>query len=286
MDSFYNFLPILGIMCVAGISAGFLAGLLGVGGGIIFVPVLHIIFTSFFKMNAGDSISLATATSLLCMIPTTLSSCLAHFKKQNVDTALVKRWIVFLIIGIICGRLLSGLYGGLWLSVLFGCILLLAAANMILFANKKALFDSLPSLKIQRIIAFFIGSISVMLGIGGGTLTVPTLTLFNFDPKKAIGSAACIGFLISIPGAVVTIITDLMLYCFDDNFTKAHNAPPLTLGHVCFLAVIAIIPFSMAVAPLGVKVNKLLNPITIKRLFALLLIFTGTKMLLGGLQIF
>lgn len=279
MDSLLSFLPIIGILSVSGIIAGFLAGLLGVGGGIIFVPVLTFVFGTIMHLEPSVAIMMATATSLVTMIPTTMSSCISHYKKGNLDTNLLKRWFIFLMTGVILGRVFAGLFGGLWLTILFGFIMLCAATNMMFFAKAKGIFNNLPSMPGQAIMAFLISSISVMLGIGGGTLTVPTLSLFNVDTKKAVGTASTVGMLVAVPGAITTIITDL-----SSGYTVT-NAPILTVGHTNFLAALCIIPFSILMAPVGVKVNKMCQPHVIKRLFAILLVFTGLKMLMTGFGI-
>ena len=279
MDSLLSFLPIIGILSVSGIVAGFLAGLLGVGGGIIFVPVLTFVFGTIMHLDPSVAIMMATATSLVTMIPTTMSSCISHYKKGNLDTNLLKRWFIFLMTGVILGRVFAGLFGGLWLTILFGFIMLCAATNMMFFAKAKGIFNNLPSMPGQAIMAFLISSISVMLGIGGGTLTVPTLSLFNVDTKKAVGTASTVGMLVAVPGAITTIITDL-----SSGYTVT-NAPILTVGHTNFLAALCIIPFSILMAPVGVKVNKMCHPHVIKRLFAILLVFTGLKMLMTGFGI-
>lgn len=279
MDSLLSFLPIVGILSVSGIVAGFLAGLLGVGGGIIFVPVLTFVFGTIMHLDPSVAIMMATATSLVTMIPTTMSSCFSHYRKGNLDTNLLKRWFIFLMAGVILGRVFAGLFGGLWLTILFGFIMLCAATNMMFFAKAKGIFNNLPSMPGQAMMAFLISSISVMLGIGGGTLTVPTLSLFNVDTKKAVGTASTIGMLVAVPGAITTIITDL------SSGNTVANAPIMTVGHTNFLAALCIIPFSILMAPFGVKVNKMCQPHVIKRLFAILLIFTGLKMLMTGFGI-
>ena len=179
-------LGIIAALAVAGCVAGFLAGLLGVGGGIIFVPVL------FFLLK--------------CMIPTTLSSCISHYRRGNMDLQLLKRWLPILILGVISGTVVSAFYGGLWLSVLFGIIIITTSLNMLFRAKAPPLRDSLPGTAGQSAMAMFVSFFSVMLGIGGGTLTVPLLTSCNFPARRAIGTASAIGLIICLPGAVSTLI--------------------------------------------------------------------------------
>lgn len=264
------------ILAFAGIAAGFLAGLLGVGGGIIFVPVLYFVFWKVLNIPPENAIVLSTGSSLATMIPTSLSSCMSHFKRGNVDIILLKKWLVFLLLGVGSGIYLSSRFGGLWLTILFGTVLMLAAINMLFFAKAKAIFNNLPRMPYQAIMPFMISCVSVMLGIGGGTLTVPTLSFFNYDTRKAVGTASTIGLIICLPGALTTLISDL------STNTAITGAPPLTVGHICFLAVFLIIPFSILMAPLGVKVNKEIPPHIIKRIFACLMIVTSIKMLMSG----
>jgi uncharacterized membrane protein YfcA len=267
------------ILAISGCFAGLLAGLLGVGGGIIFVPVLFFIFMRVLHLDSANAIMLATSTSLATMIPTSISSCISHFKRGNIDIFLLKSWIPYLIIGVTTGIIFSKLFGGAWLTILFGFLLLFSAFNMFFLAKYRALFSTLPKMPYQGIIPFFISSVSVMLGIGGGTLTVPSLSIFNYDTKKATGTAACCGLFICLPGAIMTLVGDFI------SESTIKNAPPLTFGHISFLAVIMLIPFAILCAPIGVKINKRISPAVIKIIFAILLIITSVRMLLSGFNI-
>lgn len=272
--STYEILPLILIMITTGVVAGFLAGLLGVGGGIIFVPVMYFLFINYFKLVPDIAITVAAGTSLACMIPTSLSSCLSHYKKGNLDLDLIKQWSIVLILGVICGSIFSSIFGGRWLSLLFGSILLLSSFNMLLRSKAPPISQKLPPKPYQYIIPFFVSSVSVMLGIGGGTLSVPILTACNIQTHKAIGTAAAIGLFICFPGAI-------WMLAFTNTIPETENL--FCLGKVCIVAVLCIVPFSFLIAPLGVKVNKKLNQVLLKRLFGILLIFTGVKMLLSAI---
>ena len=276
---YVQFLQILMIFCISGTIAGLLAGLLGIGGGIIFVPVYYYCFTVFFHIDPSDAIIMATVSSVFTMIPTSLSSCLSHLKRNNIDRELFKSWLPFLVLGVLTGTVLSKLYGGLWLSTLFGCILLFAALNMIVLFRLPPRFDKLPRPPYQYIMPTAISCVSVMLGIGGGTLTVPALSLFKYDTVKAIGTSAAVGTVICIPGAIFILFREIF-----SNVTVA-NSPALTCGHIAFLGVLVIIPFSMGAAPFGAALNKKIPQSGLKLIYAVLLIFTGIKMLLNGLGI-
>lgn len=271
-------LELLAIMIPTGIFAGFLAGLLGVGGGIIFVPVLYFVFTCFFHMSEANSIVLATGTSLGCMIPTSLSSCLSHYRRGNLDLALLRRWSPMLLLGVFAGSALSANYGGMWLCGLFGIILILSSLNMMFRAKAPPLKDQLPGMTGQSAMAFGISGFSVMLGIGGGTLSVPLLTLFNFPARMAIGTASAIGLFICVPGAVNMLVLG--------GSISDPNLPWGTCGNLCLTAVAGIVPFSILTAPLGVKVNRMIDPLLLKKLFSILLILTGSKMLYNAIVSF
>ncbi len=271
MDLFLSYLPIIGILAGSGLFAGFLAGLLGIGGGIIFVPVLYFVFSVIFQMTPENAIMLATSTSLGCMIPTSLTSCLSHYRNHNIELQLLKRWLPFLLLGVLLGSLFSARFGGLWLSGLFGVILLISSLNTILRAKSPPLFDHLPGMAGQSLMAMFISGFSVMLGIGGGTLSVPLLTLFNIDQRRAIGTASAIGLLIALPGAITMLAMG--------GEISDPNLPVGTWGKVCLTAVACIVPFSMMMAIIGAKINRKLNPFLLKIIFSILLILTGLKML-------
>lgn len=263
-------LGIIAALAVAGCVAGFLAGLLGVGGGIIFVPVLFFLLKSYLGMDPQLAITVATATSLGCMIPTTLSSCISHYRRGNMDLQLLKRWLPILILGVISGTVVSAFYGGLWLSVLFGIIIITASLNMLFRAKAPPLRDSLPGTAGQSAMAMFVSFFSVMLGIGGGTLTVPLLTSCNFPARRAIGTASAIGLIICLPGAVSTLI-------FSQTPQIEHNL--LFVGKISFMIVGCIVPFSALTAPVGVMINRRIDPVLLKRLFGIMMILTGLKML-------
>ncbi|MFT7455427.1 MAG: putative membrane protein YfcA [Marinobacter maritimus] len=256
-------------LIATGCLAGLLAGLLGVGGGIIIVPVLFFVF-QMIGVSPEAAMPIATATSLATMVFTSLSSIRAHIKRGNVDLPLLKTFAPFVIIGVLAGSVIVTQINGLWLSGLFGFIAIMAALNMILRAGAKPLASRLPGMPGKGLMATTIGFFSVMIGIGGGTLTVPSLTAFNYPIHKAVGTAAAVGFLIAFPGA-------LSLLIIGQSFS---DAPPMTYGLVNILACLFLIPLTVFFAPIGARVSSYLNAKLLKRIFAVSLIITGFRMLL------
>ena len=261
-------LPTLLALVGTGIFSGVLAGLLGVGGGIVIVPVLFFVFQRF-GVSPESSMLIATATSLATIVPTSISSILSHKKKGNVDFELLKRWAAFIFIGVLLGSWLVTRVEGTMLTMLFGVIAILSALNMLFRASKPALYQQLPHANGQRMMGTSIGFFSSMVGIGGGTLSVPLLSIYNYPAHKAVGTAAAIGLIISLPGALTMLIL---------GSTPA-DAPAGTFGLLNLLGFICIVPLTVLFAPIGAFISEKLDAVKLKKIFAFVLFFTGIRML-------
>lgn len=255
-------------LAATGVFAGLLAGLLGVGGGIVIVPVLFFLFQSF-GVSSDSAMLLATATSLATMIPTSLSSIRSHRQQGNVDVALLQRWSPFIVGGVLAGSWLVTRIDGQWLTLLFAVIALLSALNMLFRTGKSALFPHLPGTSAQRLMGGGIGFFSSMVGIGGGTISVPLLTLYNYPAHKAVGTASAIGLLIAIPGALTMLLLG----------NTPSDAPAGTVGLVNLLGFCCIVPLTVLFAPVGAALSTKLNAAKLKKIFAIVLLCTGVRML-------
>ena len=255
-------------LIATGAFAGTLAGLLGVGGGIVIVPVLFFLFQGF-GVSAESAMPIATATSLATIIPTSVSSIRSHRKKGNVDFKLLKLLAPFILLGVLVGSWLVTRVDGKWLTVLFGVIATLSALNMLLRTGKSALFQELPGKAGRSIMGGVIGFFSSMVGIGGGTISVPLLTIYNYPAHKAVGTAAAIGFIISLPGALTMLII---------GSTPA-DAPATTYGLVNMAGLLSIVPLTILFAPLGAALGAKLDAAKLKKVFAIVLLVTGIRML-------
>ncbi len=260
--------PTLIALAVTGIFAGILAGLLGVGGGIVIVPVLFFLFKGF-GVSPESAMLIATATSLATIVPTSISSMRSHHHKGNVDFELLKRWAGFILVGVFAGSYLVTQVNGNWLTILFGLIATLSALNMLFKTIKQARFQQLPGKVGQTILGGAIGFFSSMIGIGGGTLSVPLLTLYNYPAHKAVGTASAIGLIISLPGAMTMLLL---------GNTPA-DAPTGTLGLVNLVGFCCIVPLTVLFAPVGASLASKLDAKKLKQIFALVLLFTGVRML-------
>ncbi len=259
-------------LLATGAIAGILAGLLGVGGGIVIVPVLFLLFNA---LAIPDSVSMhvAVATSLATIIPTSISSVRAHNKRGAVDPALIKLWAPFIFIGAGFGGYISQYIKGDYLTAIFGCIALLVAINM---ANPKKLVlaESLPENPVANgMIGGVIGTLSALMGIGGGTLTVPTLTLFSVPVHRAVGTAAAFGFVIAVPAVLGFIHAGWGI----------EGRPPFSLGYVSIPAALIIFSATILTAPLGARLAHAINPQALRVAFAIFLAITSFRMLMAVL---
>lgn len=255
-------------LAITGVFAGILAGLLGVGGGIVIVPVLFFLFQSF-GVSPESAMLVATATSLATIVPTSISSIRSHYQKGNVDIELLKNWSAFILVGVLIGSWLVTRIEGTFLTLLFGVIASFSALNMLLRTDKSSIFTQLPDSAGQTAMGTSIGFLSAMVGIGGGTLSVPLLTMFNYPAHKAVGTAAAIGLIISLPGALTMLILG----------ETPPDAPTGTIGLVNFIGFTCIVPLTVLFAPVGAAMATQLDAKKLKKLFAVVLLITGLRML-------
>lgn len=263
------FLTILAVaMLCTGAIAGVLAGLLGVGGGIVIVPVLFILF-DFLDIPVEISMHLAVATSLATIIPTSISSARSHHKRGSIDVDLLKCWAPLIFLGALVGGVLSKYLASNSLTLIFGVIALLVSINMAL-PKKIMISDQLPKGILGKgFLPSFIGGFSALMGIGGGTLSVPILSAFSFPIHRAVGTASAFGLVIAIPAVLGFIWSGW----------SEPLRPPYSLGYVSLPAAILIFSVSVFTAPLGAKLAHSLNPANLKKVFALFLFITSLRML-------
>lgn len=266
----YSTLWLLGLaisLMVTGLVAGMMAGLLGVGGGIVIVPVLFHLFT-FLGIDESVRMHVAVGTSLATIIPTSIISSRAHFKRGSLNIELLKQLIPGVIVGVIFGVILSGFINGPFLTLIFAVIALLVSLNMAFQKEAFYLRDQLPNRMGSGVIGFFIGGISTLMGIGGGTLSVPILSAYRTPMHTAVGTGAALGLVISLPGA----------FGFLFNGLDIDNRPPFSLGYVNLIGLFLIIPATMLMAPVGARLAHAINAQRLRQLFALFLFITSLKM--------
>ena len=261
------------IFLAIGALAGFAAGLFGVGGGTIIVPLLFIVFTQM-DYSSDVIMHLALGTSLATIVVTSISSLMAHHKNGAVIWPVFKNLAPPMAIGCFLGAGLAGWLSGIQLQLIVGVFLIWVAYTM--FVGAKKVQDStkiLPSSAKQIMAGSVIGGASAIFGIGGGSLTVPYLTRYGVVMQKAVGTSAACGLPIAIAGAL-----GFMIFGMNQQVNI-----PNTLGFVHIYAFFGISVMSFFTAKLGAKVAHALSPQILKKCFAVLLVIVGTFFLVKGL---
>src|SRR4051812_36525094 len=264
-------LPLIGILAVSGVLAGFVAGLLGVGGGIVTVPVLEYTLR-FAGVPEEYRMHIAVATSLAAIIPTSLSSARTHHARGAVDWELAKRWGGPIVIGAIAGGIAASHAPVAVLASVFGTVALLIALKMLLPLDHWRVSDHVPRGAGGWIIPTLIGGLSTMMGIGGGTLTVPTLGLCGYPIHRAVGTASFFGIFISIPGTITCLLANPPV-----------ALPWATVGYVSLIGLAIIAPGSMLTATLGARVAHALSRRRLSQAFGVFLAVVGARMLYRAL---
>ncbi|MBB1504477.1 sulfite exporter TauE/SafE family protein [Pseudoalteromonas sp. SG41-1] len=254
-----------------GSGVGFLAGLLGIGGGLVIVPVLSIILLHFEILPAEQIVIAAIATSLASILFTSTSSAIAHHKNGNVPWTLAP-WVMT---GVALGALISGFIAALLpeqvVRLVFAVTVVLIAIKMFV-SNKRepSVERDMPNKGVLAIMTTITGGLSAMIGIGGGALLVPLLTFFSVDMKKAIGCASACGIVIALFGSIGYISSGSGHFALEDGFA----------GFVYLPALFGIICTSWFTAPLGAKATHYLPVSLVKKIFAALLLATAVKMIM------
>lgn len=268
--SISTYAPLIIGLLAASTIAGLIAGFLGVGGGIVLVPVMVWIFGAI-DFPAELAMHMAVATSLATIVFTALPSARAHYQMGGVMVDVVKRWGPFVAAAALAGGLVARYIEPAALTLIFAIVALLVSANF-LKSKPVVLAEALPSdLPRSAAIASSIGLVSSLMGIGGGTLGVPTMTAFSVPIKKAVGTSAAIGLFIAIPAAIGFIVSGI----------DVPGRPPLSLGYVSVPAVILIVPVTMYLAPVGARLAHQMEGVWVKRGFAAFLSLTALRMLLS-----
>jgi uncharacterized membrane protein YfcA len=258
---------LLVVLSIAASVAGFMAGLLGVGGGIIMVPALYYAFT-VLDFDIATRMHLSVGTSLAIIIPTSVISAKTHMEFDAVDFKLVKSFGVFIVLGVIGGTFLAVNLKTPTFVLFFSIMAFIVGLFFIFFREKvvenpKQIKDS-----IKNISGIIVGFISVLLGIGGGSLMVPFMRTFGYDIRKSIGTASAIGFLIALSGTI-TMITGGKIV--------GNVSTPFSIGYINLLGFIVFVPVTMLMARVGAKAVYKLDKKLLSRIFGTFLIAVSIR---------
>jgi len=268
-------LNLLAVLAVAAAVAGFMAGLLGVGGGIIMVPALYYAFT-ILDFDILTRMHLSVGTSLAIIIPTSIISTKTHMEYEAIDFKMVKSFGVFILIGVILGTFLAVNLKTSPLILFFSIFAFMVGLFFIFLREKLVENPKTISNMVKNISGIIIGFISIPLGIGGGSLMVPFMRTFRYDIRKSIGTAAAIGFLISVSGAITMIIGGKII----DNVNT-----PFSIGYINMLGFFVFVPVTMVMARIGAKVVYKIDRKLLSKIFGVFLIIVSIRSFVEYLNI-
>ena len=268
MDTLISYWPFALAMLATGAVSGVMAGLLGIGGGAIIVPVLA---TALQLMGFESEViqHVAVGTSLAVIIPTGIASARAHHKRGAVDMRVLKLWAPVIFIATLAGGLMARWYSGDALRIVFGIMAFFIAANIVLPFQQRLIGHLSSSPTTHRILAAIVGYVSSLMGIGGGSLSVPTIAAFGATMHVAVGTGAAIGVFIAISGTIGFIVSGW----------GVADLPPFSVGYVNLVALVLIAGLAYATAPLGAALAHRLKQHTLKLVFAAFLVIVGINMI-------
>lgn len=270
MDNVMLLVAMAGMLLALGVFTGILAGLLGVGGGIVLVPAFYFMFT-VLGYDSPQLMQICLGTSLATMIVTSTRSVIAHHRKDAVDWSILRGWALGIVAGALAGVYIAASLRSQTLQLIFAVLAFSVGTFMVFGRAHWRLGTQMPGLLGRAIMSPVVGFLSVLMGIGGGSLGVPIMTLFNTPIHRAVATAAGFGVIIGVPSALGFLLVDIDV------------APPFTVGAINFLAFGLIVVMSLISAPWGAALAHRLDPGPLKRLFGLFLIFMALNMLRKGL---
>ncbi|TCO72567.1 sulfite exporter TauE/SafE family protein [Rhodovulum euryhalinum] len=262
------FLPMLAMLLLIGAIAGVIAGLLGVGGGLILVPAFFYAFGAL-GYDSPQLMQICLATSLSTIVVTSVRSVLAHNRKGAVDWAILKTWAPGLVLGALVGVLVAAGLRSEVLQAIFGVLGVLAGGYLAFGRSGWRLAETMPGGTLRAALSSGVGFLAVLMGIGGGLFGVPLMTVYGQAIHRAVATAAGFGVLIALPSVIAFLLVDI----------PPAGRPPLTFGAVNLPAFAVIVGMTLLTTPLGVALAHRLDPKPLRRVFALFAIVVAGNML-------
>ncbi len=261
-------LEMLALVMAIGALAGVLAGLLGVGGGIVLVPCFFYAFQTL-GYDGPQLMQMCLATSLATIIVTSVRSVLSHNRKGAVDWSILRGWAPGIVVGAIVGVMVAASLRSTTLQMVFGILGIVIGAYLGLGKSDWRLGEEMPKGIRRAILSPFVGFLSVLMGIGGGSFGVPLMSLYNTPIHRAVATAAGFGVLIAVPSVIGFLFLPI----------DPAMRPPYTVGAVNLPTFLVVIAMTLLTAPLGVKIAHAMDPKPLKRVFAVFLTLVALNML-------
>ena len=256
-------------LVAAGALTGLLAGVFGVGGGAVIVPILYEVFR---VIGVADEVRmpLAVGTSLAVIIPTSIRSFNAHRAKGMVDMSILKVWALPVVVGVLVGSWIARYAPADLFKIVFVVIALISAIRLLFAADRWKFGQDMPGKPLMIVYGWVIGVLSALMGIGGGQLSSLFMTFYGRPIHQAVATSSGLGVIISIPGALGFVYA---------GWPKMANLPPLSLGYVSLIGFILFIPTSIWTAPMGARLAHRLSKRRLEVVFGLFLLIVAARFL-------
>ncbi len=256
----------ISLLIATGLFAGFIAGLFGIGGGVVVVPVLYYIFT-LAEIDESIRMHLSIGTSLANIVPISIISAFNHAKRKSVDLSFLRFIFISVVLGVVLGSVVVSFLEGSSLILIYSILLMIVAMQFFFWKDKWRLAPEFPKNIYGHTYGSTIGFLATLIGVGGGAMSVPILKLYNFEIHKAIGTAAGIGTIITIPGTIGFILAGI----------SNDVSLPWSLGYVSLVGLLMITPLTMIGAPLGVRFAHYLSKGKLNLIFGLFLLIMSSR---------
>jgi len=259
-------LSMAALLLVIGAFAGVLAGLLGVGGGIVLVPAFFYAFT-VLGYDSPQLMQMCLGTSLATIIVTSIRSVLAHNKKGAVDWDVLKGWAPGIVLGAVVGFFIAASLRSTALQAIFGILAIIVGLYMTFGRSHWRVAEQMPDGPLRWILSPALGFLSVLMGIGGGSFGVPTMSLFGVPIHRAVATAAGFGVIIAVPSVIGFLTVDMAV------------APPLSIGAVNLVAFVLVIAMTLITAPYGAALAHRMDAGPLKKAFGVFLTLVALNMI-------
>ncbi len=262
-----EYLPFIAALLVVGASAGLIAGLFGIGGGVIMVPAMYYVLT--FLGYPEHAMHAAVGTSLMVIVATSLRSVSAHAKRGAVDFQILRTWAPWIVVGALVGSAVADLAPGRALTGLFGAVALILSAQFFFGRPDWKLAQDMPGLPLRGLLGAFIGVLSSLMGIGGGVFGVTLMSVCGRTIHQAVATSAGFGVAIGAPGAVGFMIAGM----------DEEGLAPFSLGYVNLAAFFVLAGAAVFLAPVGAALAHRLNAARLKQIFGVALLVLSLNMI-------
>lgn len=253
-------------LVASGAIAGVLAGIFGIGGGAVLVPVLYQ-FLTILGVEEAVRMHLSVATSLGIIVPTSIRSFMAHRRRGAVDLDLLRSWLIPVPAGVFAASVVAAFVSGQSLKGIFAVIAVLVGLRMLLNRESWKLGTDIPGNPVRALCGALIGFLSALMGIGGGVMNNTFMTLFNRPIHQAVATSSGTGILISVPGVIGMIFAGW----------GVESLPMFSFGYVNLLGVALVIPVTIFCAPIGVRIAHALPKRTLEVSFGIFLLIVAAR---------